>query len=533
MLKTLFKIRIKMMINSMFGRKKTSGLKTGLAVALSIYMFVVFTSLFVGLFTILSHTYFKMGIGWLYFGFGGLMAFILCFSGSVFIAQQQIYESKDNDLLLSMPINTGSIFLSRMLSILFINALYTLPILIGSILGYVIIHGFAVFIIIKSIIAYGLIVLFSTAITIAFALLLALVSTGLRKKNVITLVASLIFFILYFGFLLNSQKMMMTIAEKGQTIGEAMKSFGFLFYIMGNAVYESNLLYMLAFVAVCIVPFLIMYLVLTQSYIKIITTNRGGKKKEYKEKNIKTQGAFGAMLYKEFRHMANMPTYILNFMFMPLFTIIGAGYLVVKKDSLNDVVASLSSYGIDGVYILGLVACLVITMSSLILGSMTSASINIEGKNIWILQTLPTRGSTILLSKLALPFILGIPFILVTGIISIFVLKTDLLVSILMIFVPILGLFLTANFGLYINLIYYRLDWTNENYAVKNAAAPMITSFGTIGFLVFLGIIYLIINKIVSLENYMIATGIIVLLADIVFATILMKKGEKLLKKIN
>ena len=49
------------------------------------------------------------------------MAFALMFIGSVFTAKSQLFEAKDNELLLSMPVPPGMILLSRMAALLAMN----------------------------------------------------------------------------------------------------------------------------------------------------------------------------------------------------------------------------------------------------------------------------------------------------------------------------------------------------------------------------------------------------------------------------
>src|SRR5690606_20059 len=55
---------------------------------------------------------------WLYFALVAIIAFVFMFVGGVMMTQSVLYEAKDNDLLLSLPIPSGMILLSRMLSLL-------------------------------------------------------------------------------------------------------------------------------------------------------------------------------------------------------------------------------------------------------------------------------------------------------------------------------------------------------------------------------------------------------------------------------
>ena len=72
------------------------------------------------------------GLGWLYHAVAGLIAVSLCFMGSVFLAQSQIFDARDNELLLSMPVPPRLIVASRLLSFLLLNYLYTAIVMVPA-----------------------------------------------------------------------------------------------------------------------------------------------------------------------------------------------------------------------------------------------------------------------------------------------------------------------------------------------------------------------------------------------------------------
>ena len=71
------------------------------------------------------------GSGWLYFSVTGLLASLFGIMGSVFLTYNTIYEAKDNDLLLSMPIPPRILLFTRLtglyLNCLLFEALITVP----------------------------------------------------------------------------------------------------------------------------------------------------------------------------------------------------------------------------------------------------------------------------------------------------------------------------------------------------------------------------------------------------------------------
>ena len=127
MLKSLIKIRLQgIFMRSMKGSKKqkiTAG-KIVLMLFILAYIALIFGTMFVYMFDQILKPFTMIGFEWLYFGIMAVLVVLLCFIGSVFTTQQEIYGAKDNELLLAMPIKTKDILLSRIFVVLIINYVY-------------------------------------------------------------------------------------------------------------------------------------------------------------------------------------------------------------------------------------------------------------------------------------------------------------------------------------------------------------------------------------------------------------------------
>ena len=130
MLKILLKIRLKALADSLFNRQRRGksggkGMKA-LLIFLLIYCVVVFGGMFGMMFYAMYEPFQMLDMGWLYYSLCGVLATMLCFVGSVFFTQSTLYDAKDNELLLSMPIPSGVILGSRMALLLLLNYGYSL-----------------------------------------------------------------------------------------------------------------------------------------------------------------------------------------------------------------------------------------------------------------------------------------------------------------------------------------------------------------------------------------------------------------------
>ena len=121
----------------------------------------------------------------------------------------------------------------------------------------------------------------------------------------------------------------------------------------------------------------------------------------------------------------------------------------------------------------------------------TSVSLSMEGETRWILGSSPLRPWDIFLSKILVNITIVIPLELV----SIAILATGLRISgmdlVLLIVVPTsYALFIPA-LGIVMNIRYPRYDWSSEYYAVKGGSVSMLGSMG-------IGLVSVIVPLIVS-----------------------------------
>ena len=146
MTKALLRVRFRALFHSMLRqsrqkRRHGTGM-TVLFILLFAYVGVVFCGMFALMFSKLAPAYHTAGLDWLYFATAGLMALGLSVFGSVFATQSQIYDAKDNGLLLSMPIPPRTILLSRVLPLMVLNGVFSLLVLgpagvvYGTMVGY-------------------------------------------------------------------------------------------------------------------------------------------------------------------------------------------------------------------------------------------------------------------------------------------------------------------------------------------------------------------------------------------------------------
>jgi ABC-2 type transport system permease protein len=102
-------------------------------------------------------------------------------------------------------------------------------------------------------------------------------------------------------------------------------------------------------------------------------------------------------------------------------------------------------------------------------------SISLEGKNFWILKTMPIKPRDVFFGKAFLNIALVAPVVVVSSIVLLFVMELKTLEFLLVLMLPLLANIFSSFGGVYINLIYPRFDWESEEAVVKRSMSVLIT----------------------------------------------------------
>ena len=164
-MKNLMKIQLKGMLFRMrqSGGKRASG---ALIVGLLIFCLLCIELVFVALWAQMT-VFCTMGLTWLYFSLAGILALALAVFGSVFMTQTQLYDAKDNELLLSMPIRPMQILMSRMAVLLVLTGVFTLAALLPAYVMYAAFFGVTVQIVVGWVLSAAALILLAQAVCCA------------------------------------------------------------------------------------------------------------------------------------------------------------------------------------------------------------------------------------------------------------------------------------------------------------------------------------------------------------------------------
>ena len=206
-----------------------------------------------------------------------------------------------------------------------------------------------------------------------------------------------------------------------------------------------------------------------------------------------------------------------------LFLIAGAVAVVVKAKDIRAFVDITAGENAD-------LAALIITAALCAIASMvdiTSPSISLEGKNLWIIKVIPVSGWQVLRAKLSMHLLLVSVPTLIALVCVIAALGVALLPAVLMVITVLAFELFIAEFGLFMNLKKHSFDWSNEIIPIKQSMSVAFTLLGGMALVGGAAGLYFAVRKFMSPILYFVCVCLIfTALAALLFLW-LKKKGSK------
>lgn len=462
------------------------------------------------------------GLDWLYFALMGLMSIALGVFGSVFNTYSSLYLAKDNEVLLSMPIKPRDILIARLSGVYVMGLAYEAMVFVPTIIVYCVYAGINAGVIAGSIVTMFFVSFFVLFLSCILGWVVALVSVHLKNKSYITVVISLVFIGVYYYLYGKAYDYLGMILQNAGVVGESIKDKVLPVYHLGLGATGNvkSLIYVALMVAVMLV---LMYGILLHSFSKIMTTKKGEKKVVYKEGKMKAGNADSALFGKELKRFTSSATYMLNCGLGTVFILLGAAAVIWKQDTIHSML-KIVGFRSDMVMLMAAAALGIIST----MNDITAPSISLEGKNIWILQSLPVSPWQVLKAKLKLHIVLtAIPMLVCTACVE-YVLKPDLFSMIMLPIFVVLVVCISAFSGLIIGLLMPNLNWTNETAAVKQSMGVMIALFGNWIFIIATCGIYFLVSDLVEPKTYMVLCAAVFVLLIRLMTLWLKKKGSRI-----
>ena len=486
MLKLLLKKQLFEIFNPYFYDAKKNKARSK---ASTVMFFALFALLIVGLlggiFTflaiVLCRPLASANLSWLYFALMGGIAILLGAFGSVFNTYAGLYLPKDNDLLLSMPIPVSSLVAARLFSVYLMGLMYSAVVILPAVIVYWVTAGVTAFSLLGGLVLTILISVFVLTLSCILGWVVAKISQKLKHKSLIAVLASLAFIALYYFVYFKAQSLIQNLLANAAEYGAQIKSNAYPLYLFGN-VGLGDWKAILIVTAAMAVLFGLTWVLLSRSFLHIATSAGKTTRGEYKETTIRQRSVDTALLSRELARFTGSPSYMLNCGLGTFLMPVCAVAVLLKGRSLF---AMLDAMFADAPGSVPVLLC-VILCGLASMNFMAAPSISLEGKSLWLMQSLPVNPWKLFRAKIRMQFILtALPLLLCIVCTAIVYPLPPLCFLVIVLFAASYTL-LSALSGLALGVKMPTLTWTNELMPIKQSAPVVITLFGGIGYTVLL-----------------------------------------------
>lgn len=499
-------------------------------------MLIAYSALFLYMFGFLGYLFYTFaesliplalaGYGWVYFAILSLIAVVLGVVGSVFTSYTGLYRSKDNDLLLSMPIPTYLILTVRLVCIYVVGLAYQLIVMIPMLIVYFMNCRVSPLSAIFACLLPLIVSVFVLTLSCAFGYVLAWINARLKHKNAVTVAAAILFMVGYYYVYSKMLESLQNVLVYSETLADTFKLI-YPFYQIGLGAANGDVVAMLIGAAIFIGLFALTCWLLSHSFIKLATSNQGEVKRVYREKRAVLGSAKKALFKKEFFRLVSSPTYMLN---CALGTVLMVAFAVILLIKGGDWISQIGGFLSEALIAMIALAAL---CASAAMNDLTAPSVSLEGKHIWLVQSLPVKAIDVLVAKLKLHLILTLipAWILCAAVLV--VLMPAWYYAVLIPIVLTAFIFLMALLGLTLNLLLPNLSWQNETIPVKQGLSVMLALFGGWVIVAMAGVAYWLLMSYVSAVAFVAVFGVLVIVASLLLWQWIRTRGASIFARLK
>jgi len=428
-------------------------------------------------------------MSWLYFLLMGGISVVLGAFGSVFNTYSGLYLAKDNDLLLSLPIPARTIVTARLLNVYLLGAMYSALAILPALVVYWIVVGATAARVICGLALFLIVTVIVLLLSCVLGWVIAKISLRLKNKSFISVLVSLLFIAAYYFVYFRANEFIRDLIQNADVYGEKIRGAAYGLYLFGR-VGEGDWAAAAAFIAVTAAVFAAVWTVLNRSFLSIATASGKTVRIRYAEKTVRQKTPFRALLGKEFGRFASSPNYMLN---------CGLGILLIPAAGVLLLIKGPEVAGVlDGVFAARPGTAAVLLCAGLCMlapmNDMATPSVSLEGRSLWIPQSLPVEPKTVLRAKMSVQLILTAVPMLFAALCAALVMRASPAERLLLAVTPALYAVFSALFDTYLGVRMPVLNWTSELAPIKQSGAVAIALFGGWFLCVVLAGLYLLIG---------------------------------------
>ena len=471
----------------------------------------------------------EAGALWLYFAILGLIALLLGVLVSGFGASAAVYQGKDNDLLLSLPIPLRSIITARVLTVYLMGLLYSGVVSLPAAVVYCLTVPLRLSTVLGALVWVLLLSLLALVLSCLLGYVVAQISRRLKNKSYITTIIALVFLALYYVFYIRGMDFISSIASDPAAYGAVPEGAGRILWYFGRAG-EGDLAAIGLVLAVLLVLGFLMGRLLIRSFLDVISAAKVTEriKRPAAAKASKQSSPFAALLRRDLGRFTASANYMLNCGIASVLLLLAGAALLWKRallmEALGEVFGALPGFP---VVLLATGVCAMAGMNDL-----ATPSVALEGKSLWIARSLPVDTAQVLRSKLAAQLVVTAPPALFCGVCAAICAAGNALEALGCVLLPLCYCAFTACVDLRLGLWRTDIHWTQEIAPIKQSLNVLFALVCGAPLLILFAGGYFALSEAVGAGVWLLAMAVLSAALACVFYRDLMKKGVRLFEAL-
>ncbi len=406
-----------------------------------------------------------------------LIISVLAFILTLFKTNGYLFNFKEYDMLMSLPFEPRKIAGCKFLYMYIKSLAWHLSISVAMMIGYGIYAKPAFYVYIIWFILTFFVPIIPTLLASFIGFIIARIFAGFKKKNILQTVFTFIFVIAFFALRFVTQDVLESgkIKETMQTVSQITSEGAKAYLPAGwftDAVTKTSISGMLLLIGLSVLLFTLLFLLVGGSYRSINSKLKNhAAARNFKMTAQKKKSVINTIAYKEFKRLTGSSTYMVNgAMGVVLITILSIVILVLGFDSLISMMTRGAHF--DHAVVRPAIPFIIYFFIGMV--STTCCSPSLEGKNYWIIQSLPIEKKTVYLGKMLFNMYLDVPVMIFSTICICISAGVPILETILYLILGFVLCSFSTAWGCACGIKHIKLEWENEIEVVKQGAAVTI-----------------------------------------------------------
>ncbi|NLP28764.1 MAG: hypothetical protein GX370_08420 [Clostridia bacterium] len=420
----------------------------------------------------------------------------------IFYVLAVFYFAKDVELLLPLPLKPSQILGAKFITVLVYEYITELLILLPALVVFGVKSGAGILYYLYGLLLFLVIPIVPLVLASLINMIIMRFTNLGKHKDALRIIGGILALSIGLGFSMISQKMgqnsgdtdaMVKLLIEGDNslVSLVSKIFPTAKLASLSLIYSSALkgiINLLLFVGISVAAVILFMIVGELLYFKGVLGNsevysrRKNLSSEQLDKSLRRNSAMKAFMLKEIRILFRTPSYLLNCVIgsfiWPVFIIIG----MFGSGSVNSDQGTAVLEVINYQRVLAIVLAVIFAISVVFSGGngIASTSISRDGQNLYISKYIPLSFKDQIIARIMPGFILSSISVLLTLGVAFFSIELVPELIITGLIVSVLGILLTSFVGILLELKFPKLNWDNEEKAVKQNLNYMVVMFGSI-----------------------------------------------------